>query len=491
MVGSPRLTELTPDEYRAASGLDLGRRVAAGELSPVHLAELALHLASAAEPAINAYAALLPERARAAAVEREAEVRAGTVRSVLHGVPIAVKDNMLEEGLPAGKGSRTSPDTPATASSPMVGRLLEAGTVVIGRTTTPEFGWKGTGISPRTGITRNPWDPARNSGGSSAGSGATVGSGAVPIATGTDAGGSVRIPAAFCGVVGLKPTLGAIPVWPGTVNENLSHAGPITRDVRDAAAVLALTRGPDARDPQSYWSRPPAGDGGRRLRVGIVRSPFGIEPAADVASVAYPALDSLVASGLADHHEVALPAALPRSVFEALWVTGRGLGFRDLARTHAADMDPGLVRLGPLAQEYSLADYYAALTARREFNATMARLLDEWDLLVMPTMPLTAFDADAEVPPGGEADAPLPWITWTPYTYPFNITGQPAVTVPCGLGGPTMPVGVQVVGPWAHDDRVLGYACRAQDVLAHTNLRSVAGPFDDIPAGSAGTVRAR
>ncbi|MGD9985766.1 amidase [Pseudonocardia sp.] len=480
MVASPRLTELTVDEYRAASGLDLGRRVAAGELSPVHLAELALHLAAQAEPAINAYATLLPERARAAAAEREAEVRAGTVRSVLHGVPIAVKDNMLEEGLPAGKGSRTSPDTPAAASSPMVGRLLQAGTVVIGRTTTPEFGWKGTGISPRTGVTRNPWDPSRNSGGSSAGSGATVGSGAVPIATGTDAGGSVRIPAAFCGAVGLKPTLGAIPVWPGTVNENLSHAGPITRDVRDAAAVLALTRGPDARDPQSYWSHPPAGDGGRQLRVGVVRAPFGIAPDDDVASVVGPALDALVASGRADHHEVTLPAGLPRSVFEALWVTGRGLGFRELARSRGTEMDPGLVRLGPLAEEYSLADYYAALTARREFNAAMAGLLDEWDLLVMPTMPVTAFAADAEVPPGGAADAPLPWITWTPYTYPFNITGQPALTLPCGLGGPTLPVGVQVVGPWAHDDRVLAYAAQAQDVLARTNLRTVAGPPDEV-----------
>ncbi|GAA4543889.1 amidase family protein [Pseudonocardia xishanensis] len=457
--------ELDAEEYRAASGLELGRRVAAGELSPVHLAELALGLAAEAEPALNAYAVLHPERARAVAAEREAEVRAGRVRSPLHGVPIAVKDNMLEAGLPAGKGSRTSPETPATESSPMVGRLVDAGTVVIGRTTTPELGWKGTGISPRTGVTRNPWDPTRNSGGSSAGSGTTVGSGAVPIATGTDAGGSVRIPAAFCGAVGLKPTLGAIPVWPGTVNENLSHAGPITRDVRDARAVLDLTRGPDARDPQSYWSRPPGPGGGRRLRVGLVRAPFGIAPEAQVGRVVDPALDALVAAGGAEYREVELPAALPRAVFEALWVTGRGLGFRDLAREHAADMDPGLVRLGPLAEAYSLADYYEALTARRAFNAALAGVLDEWDLLVMPTMPLTAFAADAEVPEGGEADAPLPWITWTPYTYPFNITGQPAVTLPCGFATDGLPVGLQVVGPWAHDDRVLDLAVHAQDVL--------------------------
>ena len=458
--------ELTVAEYRAASGLDLGRRVAAGEVSPVHLAEHALALATAAEPSLNAYAALLPDRARAAATAREAEVRAGTVRSPLHGVPIAVKDNMYEEGLPAGKGSRTSSDEPATASAPMVARLLDAGAVVVGRTTTPEFGWKGTGISPRTGVTRNPWDPTRNSGGSSAGSGVTVGYGAVPIATGTDAGGSVRIPAAFCGAVGLKPTLGAVPVWPGTVNENLSHAGVLTRHVADAGAVLALTRGPDARDPQSYWSAPPPAD--RPRRVGVVRAPFGIPPSAEVGPAVTAALDAVVAAGGVEYHEVELPVGLPRAVFEALWVTGRGLGFRDLARTHAAQMDPGLVRLGPLAERYGLADLFAALSARRTFNAAMAAVLDEWDLLLMPTMPVVAFAAEREVPDGGELDAPLPWITWTPYTYPFNITGQPAVTVPCGPGAGGLPVGLQVVGPWARDERVLGYAEHVERVLSRS-----------------------
>jgi len=455
-----RFKALGAEEYRASSGVALGRRVAEGELSPVQLAECALHLAAEAEPAINAYTALLRERALREAAEREAEVNAGRVRSPLHGVPIAIKDNMLYEGEPTWKGSRTTTDTPAATSSPMVSRLLDAGTVVIGRTTTPEFGWKGTGISPRTGVTRNPRDPSRNSGGSSAGSGATVGSGAVPIATGTDAGGSVRIPASFCGVVGMKPTLGTIPVWPGTVNESLSHAGPLTRTVEDATAVFELTRGPDARDPQSYYSRPPAGTGA--FRIGVVREPFGIAPEPGVASVLDKAFQAL--RPLADLHETELPAALPREVFEALWVTGRGLGFRDLIAEHGDIMDPGLARLASLAAEYSLADYYAALTKRREFNAALYRTLDEWDLLVMPTMPLTAFAAEAEVPEGGEADAPLPWITWTPYTYPFNITGQPAITVPCGLAG-GLPVGLQIVGPWAHDDRVLAFAARCETVL--------------------------
>jgi aspartyl-tRNA(Asn)/glutamyl-tRNA(Gln) amidotransferase subunit A len=471
-----RYATLSPAEYQASTALGLARQVAGGSLSPVQLTECALELAQAAEPAINAYAALRPDRARREAAEREAEARAGRIRGPLHGVPIAVKDNFYLQGEPTGKGSLTSSDEPAHESAPMVARLVDAGAIVIGKTTTPEFGWKGTGISPRTGVTRNPWDPARNSGGSSAGSGATVAAGAVPVAIGTDAGGSIRIPAAFCGVVGFKPTLGAIPVWPGTVNETLSHAGPLTRSVADARTVFELTRGPDPRDPQSVF---PAAltdqPGGRRLRVGVVREPFGITPEAHMAEVFGRARALLGAEGLAELTELTeLGAPLPRDVFEAMWVTGRGLGFADLIREQGDVMDPGLARLLPLAEQYSLSDYYRALEKRRAFNAQLFALFGDWDLLVMPTMPGTAFAAEAEVPPGGEAGAPLPWITWTPYTYPFNITGQPAITVPAGLAADDLPAGLQIVGPWGHDRRVLDFAEVCEQALAPLNLNRVA-----------------
>jgi aspartyl-tRNA(Asn)/glutamyl-tRNA(Gln) amidotransferase subunit A len=470
-----RYAALRPEEYQASTALGLARQVADGSLSPVQLTECALDLAQEAEPTINAYAALLAARARREAAEREAEARAGRIRGVLHGVPIAVKDNFYYQGEPTGKGSLTSSDEPARESAPMVARLVDAGAVVIGKTTTPEFGWKGTGSSPRTGVTRNPWDPARTSGGSSAGSGATVAAGAVPVATGTDAGGSIRIPAAFCGVVGFKPTLGAIPVWPGTVNETLSHAGPLTRSVADARAVFELARGPDPRDPQSAFPARLAGRPGRRLRVGVLREPFGIAPDAAVATVFGRACQLISAADVAELADVAsLDAPLPRDIFEAMWVTGRGLGFADLIRRHGDVMDPGLARLLPLAQEYSLARYYQALEARRAFNTKLFALFGPWDLLVMPTMPGTAFAAEAEVPPGGEAGAPLPWITWTPYTYPFNISGQPAITVPCGLAADGLPAGLQVVGPWAHDLQVLDFAEACERALAPLNPVRVA-----------------
>jgi aspartyl-tRNA(Asn)/glutamyl-tRNA(Gln) amidotransferase subunit A len=486
MTELSRFAALDVEEYQGLTALELAQRVADGSLSPVQLTECALHIAREAEPVINAYAALLPERALREAAELEAETRSGRVRGPLHGVPIAVKDNFYYVGEPTWKGSLTSSDEPAPVSAPMVARLTAAGAVVIGKATTPEFGWKGTGISPRTGVTRNPWDPARNSGGSSAGSAATVASGAVPVAIGTDGGGSIRIPASFCGVVGFKPTLGAIPVWPGTVNETLSHAGPLTRSVADARAVFGLTRGPDARDPQSFVPAPLADPPGRRLRVGVVREPFGVTPDTAVAAVFDRACELVRSAGLAGLDDVAnLGAALPRDVFEAMWVTGRALGYADLIRDRGDVMDPGLVRLGPLAENYSLADYYRAMGTRRAFNARMFGVFEDWDLLLMPTMPGTAFAADAEVPPGGEADAPLPWVTWTPYTYPFNITGQPAISIPCGLAPGELPVGLQIVGPWAHDGRVLDFAESCERALGPLGGDRVA-PWRGHQAAGAG-----
>jgi aspartyl-tRNA(Asn)/glutamyl-tRNA(Gln) amidotransferase subunit A len=170
------------------------------------------------------------------------------------------------------------------------------------------------------------------------------------------------------------------------------------------------------------------------------------------------ALEELRSAGIADLVEAELAMPVPREVFEALWVTGRGLGFAELIRAQGDVMDPGLARLLGLAEQYSLADYYAAIDARRAFSAAVFALFERVDLLVMPTLPGTAFAAEAEVPAGGEADAKLPWITWTPYTYPFNITGQPAISIPCGFDPEGLPVGLQVVGPWGHDERVLDFA---------------------------------
>jgi aspartyl-tRNA(Asn)/glutamyl-tRNA(Gln) amidotransferase subunit A len=458
-------------DYMTLSAAELGRGVAGGRLSPVQLVEQATELAKQSEPYVNAYVRFLENYANTIASEREAEVRRGRIRGPLHGIPIAIKDNFYLNGFPVTRGSRTAECYTATFDSPMVERVVAAGAVIIGKTTMPEFGWKGTGISPLTGVTRNPWNPSRNTGGSSAGSAATVAAGAVPIALGSDAGGSIRIPASFCGIVGLKPTLGRIPVWPGTVTETLSHVGPLCRFVEDARLLLNAAAGPDARDPLSFGAGPrSADDRQRRLengtcRVGLMDDPFDYPINLGVAEVYRTAIEKVRSSFKAEFNPLSFDQPLPRSIFEGLWVTGRGLGFGNTFQRHGAIMDQGLVRLEQLAAHYQVADLFKVADARRKFVAASFELLERVDILVTPTMPITAFDADAEVPEGGEAAAPLPWVTWTPFTYPFNLSGQPAISIPCGITAERLPVGLQVVGAWGQDEFVLNVAARIESAL--------------------------
>ena len=475
-------TDLAPARYRRLTAKRAALLVADGAVSPVHLAEHALARAREAEPRINAYVRLLDRDALRAAAEREAEARAGRPRGTLHGVPIAVKDNFYVAGHPVSRGSRTASGDPVAENAPMIERVLAAGAVIVGKTTMPEFGWKGTGSSPLTGITRNPWNASRNPGGSSAGSAATVASGAVPLALGSDAGGSIRIPAAFCGTVGVKPTLGRIPVWPGTVTEQLSHVGPLARSVEDAALVVAAAAGADPRDPLSYG----APDGTERaalarlragtLHVAVAAAPFGVAPDDGVAAVFAEAVARLRAAVPASWSETALDIALPRGIFETLWVTGRGFGFVETIAARAAEMDPGLVRCAELARGYSPGDLLRAIDGRRRLNAALAARLETCDVLVTPTMPIAAFAAEDEVPPGGEADAPLPWVSWTPYTYPFNLSGQPAVSIPCGLDRDGLPVGLQAVAKWGADRLAMAVARRFERVLGRARPAPLNAP---------------
>lgn len=454
--------------------------VAGGRASPVQLVECALAVARAAEPAVNAFVSFLDDDARRTAETLEREARGGHLRGPLHGVPIAIKDNLYLGGHPVSRGSRTGDGKPVEHDTPIVARLRAAGAIIVGKTTMPEFGWKGTGISPLTGVTRNPWNTDRNPGGSSAGSAATVATGAVPIALGSDAGGSIRIPASFCGAVGLKPTLGRIPVWPGTVTETLSHVGPLCLSVLDAKLVLGLTAGADPRDPLSYAANPPRAPARSKrlragsLRVGVMERPFGIAPAPGVARVVSRALDAVRRRVRASFYPAAIAAELPRRIFETFWIAGRGHGFADTIARHRDIMDPGLVRVGALAEDVTLGDIFGAVTERRRLLTKLHGLFEDLDVVVMPTMPITAFRADAEVPDGGEADAPLPWVSWTPYTYCFNLSGQPAISIPCGRDDEGLPVGLQMVAPWGCDDLLLSAARAFERALG------VAGSAEEI-----------
>ncbi|KUO01968.1 amidase [Streptomyces caeruleatus] len=447
------LTELT--ELTAVQLLDGYRE---GEFSPVDATRAALERAEQIQPGVNAFVRLTADAALARAEQSAERWRRGEPAGLLDGVPVTVKDILLMRGGPTRKGSKTIPEQGRwDEDAPSVARLRAHGAVFLGKTTTPEFGWKGVTDSPLAGVTRNPHDPTRTAGGSSGGAGAAVALGAGPLALGTDGGGSVRIPAAFCGIFGLKPTYGRVPLYPASAFGTLAHVGPMTRDAADAALLLDVIGTPDSRD----WSAlPPAPDsfvaglagGVRGLRVAYSPS-FGgqvaVRPA--VAAAVRRAVERL--AGLGAYVEETDPDFTdPVDAFHALWFTGAARVTQHLGPHQRELLDPGLREICEVGGRLTALDYLAAVDVRMELGRRMGRFHDTYDLLVTPTLPLTAFEAGIEVPKGSGHRR---WTGWTPFTYPFNLTQQPAATVPVGTDGDGLPIGLQLVAARHRDDLVL------------------------------------
>ncbi|MBK3579707.1 amidase [Streptomyces sp. MBT65] len=446
-------TELT--ELTAVELLDGYRR---GEFSPVEATRATLDRAEEIQPAVNAFVRLDAEGALARAAESAERWRRGEPAGLLDGVPVTVKDILLQRGAPTLRGSRTITEQGSwDEDAPSVARLREHGAVFLGKTTTPEFGWKGVTDSPLSGSTRNPHDPARTAGGSSGGSAAAVALGAGPLSLGTDGGGSVRIPASFCGIFGLKPTYGRVPLYPASAFGTLSHVGPMTRDAADAALLLDVIGVPDARD----WSgldRPPTSftadlaQGIRGLRIAYSPS-FGGQVAVRpvVAAAVRRGVERLAALG-AYVEETDPDVTDPVDAFHTLWFSGAARVTQKLTRQQRELLDPGLREISAAGARLSALDYLAAVDVRAELGRRMGLFHERYDLLVTPTLPITAFEAGVEVPKGSGYRR---WTGWTPFTYPFNLTQQPAATVPVGSDGDGLPIGMQIVGARHRDDLVL------------------------------------
>jgi aspartyl-tRNA(Asn)/glutamyl-tRNA(Gln) amidotransferase subunit A len=333
--------------------------------------------------------------------------------------------------------------------------------VLLGKTTTPEWGWKGVTDSPLTGVTRNPWDPGRTPGGSSGGAAAAVASGMGPLALGTDGGGSIRIPASFCGIVGLKPTHGRVPVYPPSTFGTLSHVGPMARTVADAALLLDALGSPDYRDPLSLDRRASVSAELDTVEVSGLRVAYSpalgyakVDP--EVATAVQRAVTALEQAGA-----VVTPAdpdfVSPLPAFDVLWYAGAAKLVDDIPEDRRHLIDPGLAEIAQEGRRYSAVGYLQALRERSEIGIAMGAFHQTYDLLVLPTEPIVAFAAGAEVPDGS---AQPRWTSWTPFTYPFNMSHQPAATVPCGFSASGLPIGVQVVGP-RHADGLVLAACAA------------------------------
>ncbi len=446
------------DDLAYLSAGELLAGYADGSLSPVEATRAALDRIDAHDGILNAFILVDHEGALAAAGESEKRWRAGTPCGPLDGVPTSIKDLMLTRGWPTLRGSRTvDADGPWDEDAPCVARLREAGAVLLGKTTTPEFGWKGLGDSPLTGITRNPWNPDKTPGGSSAGAASALAAGMGALAIGSDGGGSIRIPAGFTGVFGIKANFGRVPAWPPSPMGTLSHVGPMSRTVADSARMLSVIAGADVRD----WTAlpPESRDWSADLDAGIAGLRVAYSPDlgyarvdADVAARVREAVDVLAGLG-AEISETDPGFEDPRELFMVHWWGGATAAFGGLPADKLALLEPELAGVVEEGRRYSAGDYVTAAMARAELGKRMRLFHETYDLLVTPALAVPAFDVGRLAPDGYESDDY--WLKWTPFSYPFNLTQQPACSIFCGLTGDGLPVGLQIVAANFREDLVL------------------------------------
>jgi aspartyl-tRNA(Asn)/glutamyl-tRNA(Gln) amidotransferase subunit A len=419
------------------------------KLSPVELTRAVLDRVERLNPVVNAFCTLTPDLAVAAAREAERAVMKGEWRGPLHGIPFSIKDLHYTKGIRTMSGSFIFAERLPDVDPPVVRRLTRAGGVMLGKTTTPEFGWKGLGDSPVTGITRNPWNTAMTTGGSSAGAGAATAAGLGPLHQGSDGAGSIRIPSGFCGIFGLKPSYGRVPMWPISNNDYASHMGPMTRTVADAALMLSVMAGPDDWDrtsleaaPDDYVGKLGAGIRGLKVAFSPDLGGFPVDPeVADLVKQAVRAFGDLgcvveeVKPGFADSHDL----------IRCLWSAHDAGNYAQYLSHWRERMDPGLVACIEDGLQYSMVEYVEARGQKLAYWDSVRPLFEKFDLLLTPTLSVAAFPV-GRLNPEHWPQHVWDWIRWASFSYPFNFTGQPAASVPVGFTPAGLPVGLQIVG---------------------------------------------
>lgn len=448
----------TPSSLADTTAWQLVQLYRSGQASPVEATQAVLARIAALNPTLGAYVLVDDEAALAAARDSEARWRRGQPLSAIDGVPTSIKDLILTRGWPTRRGSATiRADQPWDVDAPATARLREAGAVLLGKTATPEFGCKGETNSPGGGFTRNPWNPARTPGGSSGGAAAAVAAGMGPLAVGTDGAGSVRIPAAFCGNVGLKPSFGRVPAYPLSPFGTVAHLGPHTLSVRDAALMMNVLKQPDARD----WNSLPfdacdytvgLDDGVRGLRIAY-------SPTLGYVKDLHPEIAAAVDRGAQRLSELgAVVEAVdpgfdcPLDITTGLWFLGSWTVWNTLTPQQQALTDPDFRAQAEQGAALSALQVQQLHLRRGVLGSHMRQFMQRFDLLLTPSVAVPAFDAR---PAGQGPMTPETMLGWTPYSYPFNLTQQPAITVPCGLTGDGLPMGLQLVGPMFGDALVL------------------------------------
>jgi Asp-tRNA(Asn)/Glu-tRNA(Gln) amidotransferase A subunit family amidase len=454
-----------PADPFAADAFASAAAVRAGVVSPVELVEASLAAIARGNPALNAFTVVLADQARAQALSAEAAVSRGEQAPLL-GVPITIKDHIWMRGVRATNGSLAYRDFVPDVDCEAVARLRAAGAIIVGKTNNPEFCYRGTTDNLVFGLTRNPWNLGRTPGGSSGGAGASVAAGMAPIALGTDGGGSVRIPATFCGVVGHKPTFGLVPKEPGFKGwKTLSVDGPLTRSVRDAALALSVMTGPAAADDMTYPV--PAQDyvaaateerdvTSMHVAYSVDMGFAPVDP--DVRSAFAHALETLASFGCElteAHPSTSNPMAMWNLIATCEGYASEG----PLLKEWESQMSPGTADLIRAGRDLAGWEYVDALHARGAYTRVWSEFFTEYDLLVSPCMQLTAFDVDILSPLSIDGHPVDPFFDdWCSLVLPANLTGQPAISLPMGFGDGGLPVGLQVMGRRFDDATVLTLA---------------------------------
>ncbi|MFO1351172.1 MAG: amidase [Gammaproteobacteria bacterium] len=431
------------------SAVELKRMFSAKQLSPVELIDAVLERIDRLNPRLNAFCLLDPDGARTAARQAERAIMQGTGLGLLHGLPISIKDLAMTKGLRTASGSHIFANRIPDADAPVVERLRAAGAILIGKTCVPEFGWKALSDSPLTGITRNPWNPAMTAGGSSSGAAVAAAAGLGPLHHGSDGAGSIRIPAAFCGVFGFKPSFGRVPYHPTPNNDNASHIGPLTRTVADGALMLAAMAGADDRDrfslegsPDAYVAELDAGIKG--LKVGFSQDLGYLSVDDDIASIVANAASAFADLGC--HLDSVDPGFDDsRDLIEFMWCAHEAGHLADYLSTWKDKMDPGLVACVHQGLHYSAVEYIRMRARKLQYWDKVRAFFQRYDLLLTPATSVAAFPV-GRLNPEHYPQHDWNWLQWAGFSYPFNFTGLPAASVPCGFTPSGLPVGLQIVG---------------------------------------------
>jgi aspartyl-tRNA(Asn)/glutamyl-tRNA(Gln) amidotransferase subunit A len=449
------------DDLFYLSALELRQEYQRRSLSPVEVTRAVLERIDQLNPRLKAFITVTADLALKQAQRAEMAYATGHTTPPLLGIPISIKDVTPTKGIRTTRGSLLWKDWIPEEDAPVVERVLAAGAILLGKTNTPELGWKGDSTNRLIGSTQNPWKPGKTAGGSSGGAAAALAAGLGPLAQGTDGAGSVRIPASFCGVVGVKPSFGLVPYYPPSAVESLAHIGPMARTVADAALLLNVMAGPDPRDRNSLnatgidYLASLEGSVAELRALWVPRiGSLPVDP--EVLRIVEDAVRLLADLGISVE-TAPQPLEDPYEVLEVIWSTAMAAAVHNRPPEDRALLDPGIVRLIDHAQRFTGVDLAVAYAERSAYADRLRRLTESYDILLSPTTPVAAFEAGADHP-GHIAGQPTTFLHWTPFTYPFNFTGQPAASVPCGFTADGLPVGLQIVGRWRDDLTVLRVA---------------------------------